>query len=180
MNNERGSGILKEIISWVICLGLSALCAYLLITFVFRLTIVKGESMDHTLATGQTLYVDKLFLRFSEPKRGDIVIVEYPGSDESFVKRVVGMPGEKIYIKDSKVYINGNSQIDVWNGSHVIGDMDEVTVPENSYFVMGDNRSNSKDSRSKSVGTISRDHIIGRAVFRVYPFSEFGKIEYQY
>lgn len=182
---SKKNSIVKEIISMLICFIVAIICAYIIVTYVFRITIVSGDSMNNTLISGETLYVDKIAFRFSDPKRGDIVILHYPiindeFSSESYIKRVVGMPGETISIKDGIVYINGESGLDKWAGNHIMKDMEPVYIPKDCYFVMGDNRSNSKDSRTVTVGPIPRKQIIGRPVFRFYPFSEFGKIDYIY
>lgn len=171
--------IVKELISWIICIGSGLLIAFLLITFVFRFTIVKGDSMRETLHTNQVLYIDKLTYNFSHPQRGDIIVCNYPGYDDNFIKRIIGLPGETIYIKNSVVYINGNSGVDVWNSDHEIGDINPVTIPEGCYFVMGDNRSNSKDSRDRTVGAISEDKILGKAVFSLFPINTFGTIKFK-
>ena len=170
------SGLIKEIISWILWMAGGLVLAFILVTFVFRLTVVKGESMNETLQNEQVLYVDKLSYNFISPNRGDIVICEYPNSNQKYIKRVIGLPGETIYIKDSVVYINGVAGIDLWNGNHDIGDMNAVQIPDGYYFVMGDNRSNSSDSREKSVGPISEEAILGRALFSISPI---GKIEFK-
>lgn len=173
------NGILKEVVSWILYMGAGILIALFLVNFVFRLTVVKGESMSETLSDNQILYIDKLSYRFSEPKRGDIVVCNYPGQSEKFIKRIVGMPGETIYIKNSVVYINGEAGVDLWNGEHEISDMHSVEIPDGYYFVMGDNRSNSKDSREKSVGSIEREAILGKATLSLYPFDSFGTINFK-
>lgn len=180
MNNEKMNNFLKELISWALYLGAGLLISLILINYVFRLTVVSGESMNNTLQDSDVLYVDKLSYFLSEPKRGDIVICNYPGSENHFVKRIIGLPGETVEIKDNVIYINGVAGLDNWNGNHTLYDMAKVSIPDDSYFVVGDNRNNSKDSRVKSVGTIKKDEIQGRALFRIYPFSSFGSIEYKY
>ncbi len=169
---------LMELLSWTLSLGIAIVISYILVNFVFMFTIVRGDSMNTTLNNNDILFVDKLtYNLFDDPQRGDVVICHYPNSEDNFVKRVVALGGETVEIKNGVLYIDGKSNVDNWNSDHLLNDMNKVTVPEDSYFVMGDNRSNSKDSRSASVGSISNDMVEGKVVFRVYPFDNFGDIE---
>lgn len=160
----------KEVFSWIWSLGLTALVSFILVNYVFMFTVVKGESMLPTLNDNDLLFVEKLSYLFNEPKRGDIVICSYPGSQDHFVKRVVGLSGEKVEIKDNTVYINEKPNLDLWNAENYLITMPPIIIPDNSYFVMGDNRENSKDSRNEQVGSISVDKIQGKVAFRFFPF----------
>ncbi len=149
------------------------------IAFAARLFIaepvrVDGESMYPTLLNNERMFVEKVSLWFSEPKRGDIVICYYPGYTVSCVKRVIGLPGDTISVTDGIVYINGEEldESEYWQYRGEIDlDMGEVTVPEDSVFVMGDNRNDSKDSRAWGVGAIPYERITGRAHYVIWPLS---------
>ncbi len=152
---------------------------YLLIVVLFALSIrlfvgepvlIEGNSMYPTLHNGERIVLEKLTYYRQEPARGDIVVCFYPGHAVSRVKRIVGLPGERVAIRNGAVYIDGG-QLDeraYWN-DEVIGDMEERLVPEGSVFVMGDNRNHSTDSREVSVGFIPYEKILGRAVLVFWP-----------
>ncbi len=140
--------------------------------FITEPTLVDGESMYPTLLNGERMFVEKVSLWFSAPKRGDIIICYYPGYTVSCVKRVIGLPGETISVQNGIIYINGEEleESAYWNDRGGIDlDMGEVVVPKNSVFVVGDNRNNSKDSRTWGVGSIPYERITGRAHFVIWP-----------
>jgi signal peptidase I len=162
-------------LGWVISIAIAIAIAVLVRTFVFEPIRVDGDSMLPTLHSHQSLGVEKVSRYFGLPERGEIVIVHYPKSDDAFVKRVIGLPGETVEIRDSTVYINGEPLTEDYTSGETYHDMAPVTVPEDSVFVMGDNRANSQDSRY--VGSISRDMIIGRALFIIWPLNEIQWID---
>ena len=158
---------------------LALIIALLLRTYVFETTKVVGDSMLPGLQDGNSLITSKINYRIWEPQRGDIVIVEAPDRyNEYYIKRIIGMPNERITIKDGKVYINSSLLDEPYmaEGTQTNGSVD-MLIESNAYFVMGDNREASHDSRSSAVGTISLSNIKGKAIFRFYPFSEIGMIE---
>lgn len=169
-------------IDFVISLLLVVLFAFSLRTFVFEPVRVDGRSMVPTLQDNEHMIVEKISYLFSEPKRGDIVICYYPGYKDSCVKRVIGLPGDIIAVAEGVIYINGQplDESAYWGG-FINGYMAPVTVAEDSYFVIGDNRNNSKDSRYKSVGAIPIERIKGRVCAVAWPFSNFrtiSRVEY--
>lgn len=164
-----------ENISFFIYVMLVVVFALSLRLFIFEPIRVDGTSMVNTLLDGEQMFVEKVSYWFNPPKRGEVVIVFYPDHTISCVKRVVGLPGETVSVKDGAVYINGEplDESAYWN-DYVYGDMDPVTVPESSIFVMGDNRNDSRDSRDLlGVGPIPYYRIVGRATAVVWPFSAF-------
>ena len=148
--------------------------------FITEPTLVDGESMYPTLLNGERMLVEKVSLWFSEPKRGDIVICYYPGYTVSCVKRVIGLPGETVSIENGIIYINGKEleESAYWKYRGEIDlDMGEVVVPENSAFVVGDNRYNSHDSRAGDVGPITGDMIVGHVRSVIWPLSSIRTVE---
>ena len=168
----------------VVYILIVAALTWLLVTFVGQRTVVSGRSMNPTLENGDNLITDKISYRFSDPKRYDIVV--FPFEDETgkrnFIKRIIGLPGETVQIKDGEVYINGELLGETYGKEKMdyAGRASEpITLGDDEYFVLGDNRNNSKDSRYEDVGNISRDRLIGRAFIRIWPLSDFGLLKHQ-
>ncbi|WP_132372793.1 signal peptidase I [Melghiribacillus thermohalophilus] len=164
---------MKEIWEWGKAILLALGLAILLRTFVFSTSIVEGPSMFPTLENGEWVIYNKAIYFFKDPERGDIVIIRRP--DKNYVKRVIGMPNETVEIKDHVLYINGKKHDQPYLTSESIMGTDDygpVTVPEDSYLVMGDNRSISKDSRN-GLGFIKESEIEGRTELVIFPFQEF-------
>lgn len=160
---------------WGKAILIAVILAFLLRTFVFATSIVEGDSMDPTLQDGERVIFNKFVYLINEPNRGDIVIIHRP--EKNYVKRIIGLPGETIEIKDHKLYINNelhNQTFLTEDAKNHTGNYGPITVPKGRYFVMGDNRSISKDSRN-GLGFIMEDEIIGRSEFIFYPFSEIAK-----
>ncbi|WP_035765966.1 signal peptidase I [Butyrivibrio sp. NC2002] len=179
-NNKKN--FLMESGSTILTVVVVVLLALLFMKFVAQRTDVEGESMMYTLHDGDALIADKLTYRFSDPKRFDIVIFPYAQDPDSyFIKRIIGLPGETVQIDyDGNIYINGEI-LEEHYGAEVIQDpgraAEPVTLGEDEYFVMGDNRNYSFDSREEAVGNIKKSDFIGKTVFRVFPFSSFGFID---
>ena len=170
-----------------VCLYVAAIfvIVFLINGFLIAPTKVVGTSMLNTLADGDVLMVDKVTYDFREPKRFEIVVFPYQyNKSTNFVKRIIGLPGEKVEIKDFKIYIN-DVLLDEYYGiydeeaQNRISNYGPVTLAADEYFVMGDNRDHSDDSRSVDVGVVKEDNIIGRAIFRIYPFNGFGSLKDQ-
>ncbi len=180
--SETTRNILKEIMNTVLYVAGVVFLMFLFITFVMQRTDVSGSSMYPTLHDKDVLMIEKVSYRFKDADRYDIVIFPYRyGNDEYFIKRVIGLPGETVRIdKDGTIYIN-DVKLEEPYGAEVIQDpgraIDGVTLGEDEYFVMGDNRNHSMDSREPSVGNIKKKDILGRAFLRIYPFSDFGGID---
>ncbi|MGI5997238.1 MAG: signal peptidase I [Lutispora sp.] len=170
--------IKKEIISWIKLIATAFIIAFVLKTFIFQIAYVKGPSMEPTLYEGQILIVSKLNYRIGAPKRGDIVVLSDNLEHKDLIKRVIGLPGEKIDIRDGFVYINGELLEEKYISvpTYEYG-FEGSKVPEDKYFVLGDNRPESRDSRSGSLGFVERENIMGKAVFRLWPLNKIGTIE---
>ncbi len=176
-------GILKEILSTSVYLLLVLLGAYLIVTFVGQRTQVSGSSMETTLSNEDQLIVDKISYRIKDPKRFDIIVFPFQYDKEKYyIKRIIGMPGETVQIDDDgTIYIDGKPLEENY-GREVIRDpgraSEAIKLGADEYFVMGDNRNNSSDSRDPAVGNIHRKDIIGRAFIRIWPLSKFGILKH--
>lgn len=176
--------IIKEILSTSVYLLFVLLITYLIINYVGQRTEVQGSSMEPTLQNADNLIVDKITYRFNDPKRFDIIVFPFQYEEDTYyIKRIIGMPGETVRIDfEGNIYINGEVLSEGY-GREVIQDpgraVEEITLGDDEYFVLGDNRNNSTDSRAELVGNIHRKDIIGRAWVRIYPFSKFGKLRHQ-
>ncbi len=175
--------ILKELMGWLLYIIIIVGAAYLIVTFVGQRTQVSGSSMETTLSDGDQLIVDKMSYRFRDPKRYDIIVFPYQYEpDTYYIKRIIGLPGETIQIIDGYIYIDGE-QLDEHYGNELMNDpgiaAEPVTLGEDEYFVLGDNRNNSQDSRAVNVGVIHRKDILGRAWIRIWPLDSMGVIRHE-
>lgn len=176
--------VIKEIITTSLYVLLVLCLSYLFITFVGQRTEVQGSSMEATLSNGDQLIVDKISYRFRDPKRYDIIVFPFRYEDNTFyIKRIIGLPGETIQIDgEGNIWVNGEILEESY-GREIIRDpglaAEPITLGEDEYFVMGDNRNNSSDSREEAVGNIHRKEIIGRAFIRIWPLSKFGILKHQ-
>ena len=160
----------RSFYQWLIAVFIAAL---LLRFFVIEIIYVEGPSMQPTLHTGERVLLDKISYRFSTPARFDIIVCQFPGEEGIFVKRVIGLPGETVEIKNGRVHINGNLLDDEAYANGVSrSDFEPVVVPEDCVYVLGDNRGNSTDSRF--VGCIPYSSVRGKVIWVLWPLSEFG------
>lgn len=171
----------QEIISWVVTLATAIVLALVIRTFIFEPIRVDGSSMADTLHDGEITFTFKTGYLFNDPQRQDVVICRYPNRSEYFVKRVMGIPGDTIAILGNTVYINGQAVEEPYltpERNRYDHTMKAVTLGENEYFVMGDNRDNSNDSRNlTSVGPITRDMIVGHVTCVLFPFNAIRGVE---
>lgn len=183
-DEKKPVDIKKEILSWVLTLGAAVIIALLIRTFLFEPIRVDGNSMCDTLQNGEIMLVTKPEYLFGDPQLGDVVICKYPGRTENFVKRVMGTPGDVLEIVNNVVYRNGEVVDEPYlteerndNGFS----MAAVTLGDDEYFVMGDNRDNSHDSRNyygyTQPSALTRDMIFGHVQFVMFPFNSFRGIE---
>ena len=174
---------LRETLGWIVYILIVVCATYLIVTYVGQRTKVSGDSMQATLQDGDNLIVDKISYRFRDPKRFEIVVFPYRYAEDTYyIKRIIGLPGETVQIIDGYVYINGE-QLDEHYGLEVMNDAGNAAQPielgEDEYFVLGDNRNGSADSRESNVGTLHRDELIGRAWIRIWPLDSFGVVVHE-
>ncbi|OGC46455.1 signal peptidase I [candidate division WS6 bacterium RIFOXYC1_FULL_33_10] len=163
---------------------ISLVLAIVLYLFIMTPHEVVGNSMHPTYKNGEFLMANKISYKFSEPQRGDVVIFKYSDTQD-FIKRIIGIPGDKVMIKDGKIYINdelldeSNYLADtvISNGGSYIHEGQTITVNEEQYFVCGDNRTNSSDSRE--FGPVDESKIKGKAWIVFFPFNEFRLVQHE-
>lgn len=181
---EAEKNIFKELFGWIIYILIVVGLTYLILTYVGQRTRVSGHSMETTLSNGDNLIVDKLSYRFRNPKRFDIIVFPYKYEENTYyIKRIIGLPGETVQVADGCAYIDGELlESDIY-GAEAMDDAGiadtPITLGEEEYFVLGDNRNHSSDSRDPSVGVLTRDDLLGRAWIRIYPFDHMGVIKHE-
>ena len=170
---------LKEIVQIVV---LAFLLSFVLRTYIVEARQIPSGSMEPTLQIGDRLMVDKIVFKFSELKRGDIVVFQptpaakaSTGADSYFIKRVIGLPGDEITVSQGKVYINGKPLQEPYEAEEPDYIYGPRKVPDGMYFVMGDNRNNSADSHVW--GFLPNDNVKGKAFARFWPLNRIGKLE---
>ncbi len=175
---------LKDLLSTSVYLLVVLAMTFLVVTYVGQRTRVIGSSMEPTLSDGDNLIVDKISYRFHEPERFDIIVFPFRYAEKTYyIKRIIGLPGETVYInEEGTIFIDGKELKESY-GKEVIKDpgraYETITLGADEYFVLGDNRNNSSDSRDPVVGNIRREDFIGKAWMRIYPFSKMGMIKHQ-
>ena len=180
---EEKPNVMRELLGMLVYVGVVLAITFLIITFVGQRTHVSGESMENTLDDGDQLIVDKLTYRFHDLERFDIIVFPFRYKDNTYyIKRIIGLPGETVQIVDGEIYINGELLEESY-GREVMQDAglaaEPITLGEDEYFVLGDNRNYSSDSRDPSVALIHRKEIIGRAWLRIWPLNSFGILKHQ-
>ncbi|MBQ6888504.1 MAG: signal peptidase I [Lachnospiraceae bacterium] len=177
------SGLIKEIFSWIFGIFLSVILAFIIVYSVGMTTSVIGESMEPGLYSGQTIFINRFLYRVASPKRDDVIVFLPNGNQNShfYVKRVVAVPGDKVQIINGILYVNGEmaENTEMYDKMADAGIAEnEITLQNEEYFVLGDNRNNSEDSRSANVGVVNENDIIGKAWFRwMAPESGIGFIK---
>mgnify|MGYP000898116516 CR=1 FL=1 len=157
--------LLKELLPYIIII----IVVIIIRIFIFTPVVVNGPSMMNTLHNGDVMILDKIGMKLGGIKRFDIVVIQT--GKTKIIKRVIGMPGETISYHDNKLYINGKEVSDN-HSNEITYDFEEVKIPDGEYYVLGDNRTDSVDSRI--LGTIPKNEILGHATFIIYPFNRFG------
>ena len=171
----------KGILNWFLLIFAAVIAGYSVVTFMFQTIHVTGPSMNDTLVEGQVVLVNKITYRFSDVERYDIIAFSQVERDEYYeIKRVIGLPGETVLIKDGFVYIDGNKLEDLPLQERIlIAGMagEEIKLSDEEYFVLGDNVNNSEDSRYANIGNISKSEILGKVTYILSPNSARGKIK---
>ena len=171
----------REIFEWVMVFVVAAALAFVVRTFIFEPVRVDGSSMLNTLENNEFMIATKFDYLAGDPERFDVVICDYPNTDDGMyrVKRVIGLPGETVTIRDGKVYINDATEPlrDDFCPETPVGDFGPYEVPEGCYFMLGDNRNVSKDSRYWMNPYVEKDKIIGKAFLRYWPLNKISLIQ---
>ena len=193
-SEKKESKLYKEIVEWIKAIVFAVVLVFLIKTFLFTPFLVVGESMEPNFEDGERVIVNVFKYRFSEPEFGDVVVIDIPEEDRRFIKRIIGVPGDKVQLIGDQLYVNDqlvnepyladaitNSMAsgETYNG---VGDwynfpnsrVQENIVPEGYYFVLGDNRSDSTDSRA--IGFRSEEDIIGRVDVIMWPFNKISLV----
>jgi len=174
----------KFIMSFLETVVVALVISVVLYLFIMTPHEVVGRSMDPTYKNGEMLMANKILYKMKKPERGDVIIFKY-SETQDFIKRIIGLPGETVMLKDGKLYVNGNlldeshylSSSIYTNGGDFLSEGETITVPEGTYFVCGDNRPHSSDSRS--FGPIDEKDIKGKAWIVYFPFNQFRLVKHE-
>ena len=174
--------LVREVLSWIVELVVVIGLAYVLVSFFGIRTNVVGQAMEQTLENDDDILVNKIAYIISKPKQGDVIVFLPNGNKKShyYVRRVVAVPGDTVQIKDGALYVNDElykESTDVASMEDAGIASDAVKLEKDEYFVLGDNRNNSEDSRYANIGNVKRDYIIGKAWFRFSGLGSFGTIK---
>ena len=178
LRDDRTRGIVK----WVFEIIVTLVFAVLVAISAFQTVTLQESAMEPTYSVGEKFFVNRALYKFSSPKRGDVIVFKTSASDSAalHIRRVIGLPGETVQVKDGQVYINGK----VYEENGAYQDMTDggladsaVTLESGEYFVLGDNRNNSEDSRFSDIGNINKKYIVGKIWFTVSPKNKIGFIK---
>ena len=174
--------LIKEVIAWIVEIAIVLAIAFVFVYYIGLRTSVVGSSMAPTLENKQEILVNRFIYSVSDPKPNDVVVFLPNGNEKAhyYVKRIIGVPGDTVQIKDGAVYVNGGLFEEAVETAAILDAelaADEITLEEDEYFVLGDNRNNSEDSRYANIGNVKKEYIIGKAWFVVSPYSDFGFLE---
>ncbi|MCZ8520078.1 MULTISPECIES: signal peptidase I [Paenibacillus] len=183
---DKATPVKNEAWEWIKALLIAAALVFFIRWLVFAPFIVEGPSMQPNFETGERLIVNKFIYRFAKPDHGEVLVFHAP-SDKDYIKRVIALPGETVKVEGDKVYVNNQLVDETYlkealdkaaqeGRPYNIRNFPEQTVPEGSIFVMGDNRSNSSDSRDPSVGFVKYEKIVGRADLIFWPFDKISLV----
>lgn len=179
---NQTQSVKNSIIEWVKVFGLAIVLAFVITLFI-KPTLVSGDSMLPTLHENDYLIINKIGYKIGEPKNGDVIVFKSDlekndGTNKDLVKRIIGVAGDKVVIKDGKVYLNDKLLDETYlsEGMDTTGDVD-IVVPEGKLFVLGDNREVSLDSRYEQVGLVDVNDVEGKVLVRLYPFNDISLIK---
>src|SRR5947209_4612328 len=176
-SQKKGDQSLRALHSWVRDLCISILISLFIILFVYQPVKVEGGSMEPGLEDQERIFINKLAYRLEAIEHGDVIVFRYPrDTRKNFIKRVIGLPGDRVRVGDGHVYLNGHLLREPYVPEEYMDSRSspEIRVPADSYFVLGDHRSMSNDSRD--FGPVSRNYIYGKAVFGYWPMEKVGVV----
>ncbi len=175
-NKDNKKNSIKE---WVILVVIFAFLVFIIPNYIMQRTYVDGQSMENTLHGGEYVIREKVTNYFSNPERFDIIVFYSAVLEKDCIKRVIGLPGETVQIIENDIYIN-DKKLDENYGKDPISDpgiaIDPITLGEDEYFVLGDNREESLDSRAEGIGPVKKEDMDGRALLRIWPLSKLGTV----
>lgn len=172
----------KKIFGWVFSMALTLALAALTAVFLFQSVMMQESSMEPTISVGDKFLINKIVYKIQEPKRGDIIVFKTNASEDAalHIRRVIGVPGDTVQIKEGRIWING----EIYNEGMDLPKMTNAGLAENAislqseeYFVLGDNRNNSEDSRYGDIGLVEEKFITGKIWFKISPVKEIGILE---
>ena len=171
--------LFKEMLIWVIQIAIVIFVAYFLVNFWGTQTTVVGQAMEQNLENGDKIFLDRFSYVLTNPKPGDVVVFLPNGNDKShyYVRRVIAVPGDKVQIRDGVIYVNGNrfnEKVSVASMQDAGIAKEEIVLGDGEYFVLGDNRNNSEDSRHANIGNVKKEYIIGKAWYKFNSFKDHG------
>lgn len=173
---------MSEVGQWAISILIVMILAYSIVTFGVQSVTMIGQSMDPALSNQDVVLINKRAYTFSNPKRYDIIAFKLKEDTDSYfnIKRIIGLPGEKVQIKNGRIFIDGNVLTDLPLEGLIMTEglaLDGITLGDSEYFVLGDNYNNSEDSRYVNIGNISQKEISGKVFFQIVPKGEFGFVD---
>lgn len=180
LENEK----VRKGLRWAFEIAVTLVFAALVAVLMFQTVTMQESSMEPTLSVGDRFFMNRVIYKVSSPQRGDIIVFRTNASDDAalHIRRVIGLPGETVQIRDGQIYIDGELYDESGNFPEIVNPglaENGVSLKSGEYFVLGDNRNNSSDSRDVSVGTIHRDDIIGKAWVRIWPLNKIGILKHQ-
>jgi len=181
LKNRIPNPIIRGIVEWLVAIAFAALLFFVVRSFVFRVAHVTGNSMEPTLSHGDMVILNRFSYLFTAPRVGDIVAFPFPEDpSEYYIKRVIAVSGDIVDLRNGVFYINEQPLEDYFSLEPTVsfGDISfPVTVEDGRYFVLGDNRNQSMDSRFSSVSNVSARDMVGRVAIRIYPFNRLGQVD---
>lgn len=175
---QRQGALKREVFEWIRSIAIALSITLFVVTLIAQPITVLGSSMENTLHDKELMIVTKFEYILGEPERFDVVICRYPGrGSTNFVKRIVGIPGDTVAVFGGTLYVNGEAVEEDYIDYRADYVQPEITVEEGHYFVLGDNRASSNDSHIGSVGQLTRDQIVGKVRFIVWPLPKIRAIE---
>jgi len=174
------NSMLRSVVEWLIAITIAALFFFGMRNFVFRVAHVSGSSMAPTLTHGDMVILNRFTYLFQSPQRGDIVAFPFEGNpSEHYIKRIIALPGDVVDLRENAFYINNVPLNDEFSFAPILsrGDVQfPITIPDDYYFVLGDNRNGSKDSRFVVVGNVRASDMVGKVFIQIWPLNQFGRV----